>query len=232
VLLSGESGNIQKLVYSLGKLFQFLLPVFFVFFLERQFAKNIDKLQPNKNQNQITYNQLSSKLKFYYLCEGFLFGAVVFCVMFFLYYFCFSVLGGELAVGSVTHKKIVGKIIELGLIDYRLFFLFGCFYAVIHSGLEEYYWRWFVFGKLREISGIRVAIIISGLGFAAHHVILLHTFFGFSSILCPLGSIAVAIGGIYWAWLYQRSNNLLGAWLGHGIIDAAIFLTGYIIYSA
>ena len=26
------------------------------------------------------------------------------------------------------------------------------FYSAIHSGLEEYYWRWFVFGQLRQMT--------------------------------------------------------------------------------
>ena len=29
-----------------------------------------------------------------------------------------------------------------------------------------------------------------------------------------------------WAWLYHRSGSLLGPWLGHALVDAAIFV-GY-----
>ncbi|MDR1484199.1 MAG: CPBP family intramembrane metalloprotease [Planctomycetaceae bacterium] len=224
VLLSGESGGVQRLVYGAGKIFQFLIPIIFIFFLERQIVRTTDKFHSIANGDQN-----SGKFKLYYLGEGIFFGLFVFCAMFFLYCFCIGVKGGELAEGSAAHRVIVDKVSGFGLIDWRLFFLLGFFYSVIHSGLEEYYWRWFVFGKLRVICGVWTAIIISGLGFAAHHVILLHTFFGLGSVLCPLGSIAIAIGGIYWAWLYQRSGNLWGAWFGHGIIDAAIFLIGYMI---
>ena len=40
-------------------------------------------------------------------------------------------------------------------------------------------------------------------------------------------SASVAIGGAVWAWLYDRSGSLLGPWLSHILIDAAIFIIGY-----
>ncbi|MDR2762909.1 MAG: CPBP family intramembrane metalloprotease [Planctomycetaceae bacterium] len=216
-LLSGGSGEIQRLVYGVGKVFQFLIPLLWVFGIERRKVSGIVSTEKDR------------KLRMYYFFEGIGFGVVVFCAMLLLYYFYFGVAGGELSESSRAKEIIVKKMEGFGVVDWRLFFLLGIFYSVIHSGLEEYYWRWFLFGRLREICGVWLSVIISGLGFSAHHIILLQVFFGFDSVLCPLGSIAVAIGGMYWAWLYQRSGNLYGAWLGHGIIDAAIFLIGYII---
>ena len=40
------------------------------------------------------------------------------------------------------------------------------------------------------------------LGFMAHHVVLLATFFGWDSPLAYLFSLAIAVGGAFWAWLY------------------------------
>ena len=38
---------------------------------------------------------------------------------------------------------------------------------------------------------------------------------------------AVAVGGAFWAWLYQRSGSLAGPWLSHLVADAGIFFVGY-----
>ena len=42
--------------------------------------------------------------------------------------------------------------------------------------LEEYYWRWFLFGGLRRSMPVAAAVVLSSLAFTAHHVILLATF--------------------------------------------------------
>ncbi|MDR2172306.1 MAG: CPBP family intramembrane metalloprotease [Planctomycetaceae bacterium] len=242
MLLSGEAGGVQRFVYSLGKLFQFLIPLIWIFIIERYFlsccvgSKSAAAATTSTTSTATSLSTAANnvyggggKFWIYYWVEGLIFGLVVFCGIFFLYYFWFGLDGGELGVGSVGRGVIVKKVLGFGLVDWRLFLLLGIFYSVIHSGLEEYYWRWFLFSGLRDICGVCNGIIISGLGFAAHHVILLQTFFGFNSLLCPLGSVAIFVGGIYWAWLYQRSGNIYAAWLGHGIIDAAIFSIGYII---
>ncbi|MDR2762221.1 MAG: CPBP family intramembrane metalloprotease [Planctomycetaceae bacterium] len=226
-LLSGGSGDIQRFAYGFGKLFQFLIPLIWIFFIDYRHVCG-----GGGEVGEVVAGGRDVRWRLYYFFEGIGFGVFVFLAIIFLYYFYFGVFGGELAEGSRARKVIVSKIVEFGINDWRLFLLLGIFYSAIHSGLEEYYWRWFLFGRLRDICGAGLSAIISGIGFSAHHIILLNVFFGFDSILCPLGSLAIVVGGIYWAWLYQRSGNLYGAWLGHGIIDAAIFLIGYIIFSA
>ena len=41
------------------------------------------------------------------------------------------------------------KLTALGLQSPAAFIVLGVFYALVHSLLEEYYWRWFVFARLR-----------------------------------------------------------------------------------
>jgi len=103
----------------------------------------------------------------------------------------------------------------------------GVSYALVHSLLEEYYWRWFVFRQLRLSMSLGWAIAISSLGFMAHHVILLKTYFGWESPATYLFSFAVAVGGAFWASLYERTKSLYAPWISHMLIDAAIFLIGY-----
>ena len=126
---------------------------------------------------------------------------------------------------------IQGKITEMGLDSPWKFAALGVFYSLFHSLLEEYYWRWFVFDQLKRLLPLWPAIVISALGFMAHHVLVIGTFFGYGSPLTWLLSAAVATGGLFWAWLYHRSDSLIGPWLGHLFVDAAIFAIGYDIAS-
>jgi membrane protease YdiL (CAAX protease family) len=93
--------------------------------------------------------------------------------------------------------------------------------------LEEYYWRWFVFGQLRRWIPVGAAIAVSSLAFTAHHVLVLRFYFGGFSLPTGILSLAVASGGVFWAWLYQKSGSLYGPWLSHALIDAALFLIAY-----
>jgi membrane protease YdiL (CAAX protease family) len=103
----------------------------------------------------------------------------------------------------------------------------GVFYSLVHSLLEEYYWRWFVFRQCRRHLALAPAILVSSLGFMSHHVVLLAEYFGWHSPTTYVFSLGVAIGGAVWAWLYERYSSLLGPWLSHLLIDAAIFAIGY-----
>src|SRR5262249_11228268 len=103
----------------------------------------------------------------------------------------------------------------------------GLFYSLVHSLLEEYYWRWFVYGRMRRYVSLAPAIVISSLGFMAHHVIVLATYFGWANGWTWLFAVATAVGGAFWAWLYERSGSIYGPWISHLLMDAAIFGIGY-----
>jgi uncharacterized protein len=72
---------------------------------------------------------------------------------------------------------------------------------------------------------VRAAIVVSSLGFMGHHVIVLERYL--PSPWWMLASMSVAIGGGIWAWLYESSGSLLGSWVSHLLIDAALFTIGY-----
>ena len=40
-------------------------------------------------------------------------------------------------------------------------------------------------------------------------------------------SVGIALGGAFWAWLYERTRSLYGPWLSHLLIDAALMAIGY-----
>lgn len=119
--------------------------------------------------------------------------------------------------------QIRHKATQLGILDHYV--AFALFLAVAHSGLEEYYWRWFLFGSLRSSLSLATAASIAGLAFAAHHVVVLLQYFPVP--LAILGSGAVALGGVIWCLMYERQGTLTGAWLSHALADLAVLWVGY-----
>ena len=128
---------------------------------------------------------------------------------------------------AAAAPKIHAKINQFGIDAAWKYAVLGVFYSLIHSFLEEYYWRWFVFRQLHKLLPLWTAILISALAFMGHHVIVLSQFFSELPWLAWLLSAAVAIGGVFWAWLYDRCGSLYSAWLSHLLIDAGIFWVGY-----
>ena len=138
-------------------------------------------------------------------------------------YYGFAITGSDFTNLSI---KIASRVNRLSLDNPLGYAILGGFYAVVHSFLEEYYFRWFVFGRLRELLRFAPAAIVSGLAFMAHHVIVLYVFLG-PSLHTAFLSLCIAAGGFIWAWQYERSRSLLGPWISHMIVDTGIFLVGY-----
>ena len=134
---------------------------------------------------------------------------------------------GYLGPGSPAGRAIFDKLHGFGVNRFGTYLVLASFYSLAHSGLEEYYWRWFVYGNLRRLVPWKAAVPISSLGFMCHHVILLAVYFGPRAAATWAFSLAVAAGGAFWAWSYQRTGSLAGPWLSHLLVDAGIFLVGY-----
>ncbi len=128
---------------------------------------------------------------------------------------------------EVARPQMLARVQGLGINSWWKYVALGFFYSLVHSFLEEYYFRWFVFGQLRELATFTAAMVISSLAFMAHHVIVLSQFFGWWSFAALFFSASIAIGGAAWAWLYSRSGSLAGPWISHLLVDAGIFLIGY-----
>ena len=157
------------------------------------------------------------------VAEGLALGVAVLAGMLLLYFLWLKPAGYlAAATGPITAKATA-----LGMGSPARFILGGVLLSSIHALLEEYYWRWFLFGGLRRFMPVAAAVILSSLAFTAHHVILLAVYFGGWSWATIFFSLCVAIGGAAWAWIYHRSGSLLGPWLSHLLIDAGIFVVGY-----
>jgi membrane protease YdiL (CAAX protease family) len=202
-LLDGGDSAIQQVAYTVGKVVQFGLPLFWVLWVLRRRVR-------------IGYQGAG-------VLPGALFGVLAGGGIYLLYRWW--LLPGDSLVGPIEVMR--AKVVGIGIDTQMKFALLGLGYSAVHSLLEEYYWRWFVFAQLRHRTSLLTAVLVSSLGFMAHHVIVLATYFGWDSPISYLASIGVAVGGAVWALLYERTGSLYGGWLSHCLVDAAIFLVGF-----
>lgn len=193
----------QQGAYLVGKIVQFALPVVWVFAFEK--------------------NRFSWRLSRSGIGLGIASGLAIMLATLGGYSFVLKPLDFFHEAEPAIRAKVQG----MGVDSSVAFAAMGLFYSLMHSGLEEYYWRWFVFRRLRAVTPLAFAVIVSSLGFMAHHVLVLATFFGNASPATYLFSLGVAVGGVIWSLLYERSKSLLGPWISHALVDAGIFLVGY-----
>ena len=125
----------------------------------------------------------------------------------------------------VHHEAVREKLMNLGLQSPAIYVIFGACLALFHSLLEEYFWRWYVFGRLSQFISEPPAIFLAGLAFALHHYVALGAYF--PVWLVALLGTSVGVGGGFWCWLYRRQGTLVGAWVSHMLVDVAILYIGY-----
>ncbi len=205
-LLHGTAEGLQQRAYAILKSVQFAMPVAAVWFCARRELWNVRFRGP-----------------------GLLLGAAFGLAVAVLIHLVFGMFIEGTPSGERLCAMILEKVQGMGLASHIKFILLGCFYAIVHAGLEEYYWRWFVFRWARRMMPIWSANLVSSAGFMLHHILLLGFFFGFGQWPTWVFSLAIAVGGIVWAWLYQRTNNLSAIWLSHALVDAGIFSLGYLV---
>jgi len=117
-----------------------------------------------------------------------------------------------------------------GLATPALFLLGALYWCTINSILEEYFWRWFIGERLRDVLprgtfGDLVSAVGSALLFTAHHVIALAMLV--DARTTALASVGVFIGGLTWSLLYLRYRNVYAGWVSHVYADVIIFYLGY-----
>ena len=108
-----------------------------------------------------------------------------------------------------------------------LYLPFVAYLTLVNSLLEEYVWRWFVFRQCERLVGGWMAVICSAAFFTIHHVIALKAQTGWTTTL--LASSGVFIGGAVWSWCYLKYNSIWPGYVSHIIVDATIFVIGWLL---
>jgi CAAX protease family protein len=211
VALDGAAAAAQQMAYGIGKAIQFALPALWVCCVQQR--------------GRFAVSKTLQAPPLWSLLGGALFGLLIGAAMI-AFYFALQPMG----LFDESASAVRTKVQSFGAGSSGRFLLLAIFYSAVHSVLEEYYWRWFVFGQLRRGCLLPIAIGIGSIAFAAHHVLVLGHYFGYlvpTAAFTWLFTLAIVIGGAFWAWLYQASRSLGGPCLSHALVDAAIFAVGW-----
>ena len=205
----GTSGSVAQALYTATKVFTVVWPVFVLFALEGHRGWRIVPLR------------MTGRALGVGLCSGAIMAVLVLAAS-------WSPLGEVLAA---ARPQVQARAASLGLL--RHYVWFAVFLSVVHSAIEEYYWRWFVFGRLRRLIGDdgkvglrrHIPSVLAAMSFAAHHVVVVSAFAGLSWGI--VGGAVVMCAGLVWNSHYARQGTLVGAWVSHAMVDAAIMGVGY-----
>ena len=216
-LLSTAAPAMQQAAYAIGKALQFALPGWGWRFRRTNSSVVAVTAQGASSDSWAKPDYKRS------LLWGLVTGLAIASTALVVYHFVLEPSG--LMAGPTEQAR--AKLKEAGLDSLPVFLAVALFYSLCHSGLEEYYWRWFVFRHLTLRWSETAATVVSSLGFMAHHVLVLARYFGWGSPLTYGLALSVAIGGVIWAVMYRRFGTLVGPWLSHAFVDAAIFAIAY-----
>ncbi len=219
--LDHSDSYIQQTAYGIGKAVQFGFPVIWIWCWHR--TKLMRHADSTQTQLSIEAARSSGRLR-YAILTGIIFGLLVVASMFAIYFLLIA--NSEISPALIAMVK--EKVLDLGIDSVWKYAALGAFYALCHSFLEEYYWRWFVFDLLQKFVSTPVAMVVSSLGFMAHHIVLLGFFFNWQWMTYVL-SFCIAIGGVFWAWQFHQTGKLRSSWISHMIVDAGIFALGYFL---
>lgn len=122
-----------------------------------------------------------------------------------------------------ARPQILAKVQSLSIQQH--FLIFGILLSTVHSLIEEYYWRWFVFNQLTTHTTTIRAAFFASFAFAAHHYIILGALFPLW--LTALLGTTIAIAGLIWCWLLQKQKSIVAPWLPHIAADLAIIYIAY-----
>jgi membrane protease YdiL (CAAX protease family) len=203
ILLENAAPLVQQVAYATGKVVMVLPAVWFCLVEGGQFHWRLPRP--------------------FEIRDGLAFGIIVFLGMLVIY---FGLLKPS-RILDLAAPVIQQKLLGFGMVTTVRFVAFAIVISLLHSALEEYYWRWFVFGKLGERIPATWAAIIASAAFTGHHIVILGRYFGWLNPAQWLFSLAVFLGGVIWCAMYHRSRSLYGPWISHALIDAAIFVVGY-----
>ena len=126
--------------------------------------------------------------------------------------------------GLLDCASFADKMAEVGLGSLPAYMGGAAYWILVNSVLEEYAWRWFVYGKCEALFHPAVAVAVSALFFSLHHFIALQAFCAAPvAVACSVG---VLLGGATWSFMYLRYRSIWPGYLSHAVVDLCVFGIG------
>jgi membrane protease YdiL (CAAX protease family) len=140
--------------------------------------------------------------------------------------YAFFIKGSPWLDGSA--EKISEVMKSFGVTSIATYCALGLFISFGNSLVEEYYWRWFLFGQMKRFLSFPIAALISSLGFAGHHFIFLINNLSSAPVaFLAFLTVSIVIGGIMWCYQYHLFKSITAPFISHIIIDLGLIVLGY-----
>ena len=136
------------------------------------------------------------------------------------------ILGGYYAIfrSIIQPDFLVDKLRELGLLDY--YWAMAVVVSFWNALFEEYYWRGFLLGELRDrLAGRTALVVLMGGLFGLHHIFAL-LWLGDGWLIAMAVGVTM-IAGAAWALLRIRGGSIIDCYISHMMADLAIMWIGY-----
>lgn len=157
---------------------------------------------------------------------------MLFCFLFTLLAY-FFVLKNMPFVDTIR-MQILDNLTRLRVQNLKSFIMLALAISIIHSFLEEYYWRGFVdklFIKIFPNLNRYFIYLLGAFLFTLHHLILIYKFLGPSANLASVlfFGFFVFAPGFVWSYQTDKYKSVYPAWLGHIGADLGLMLVALLI---
>lgn len=118
---------------------------------------------------------------------------------------------------------------QVNLLTHTDFWILAIYMTIVNPVLEEYFWRGYLYEQLKSVMPTILAVLVSSFFFGLWHYVIIQHFFA-PAWHIPL-TMLVMLGGVIFAWLYER-NGIFDAILAHGLAaDLPVMLVVYHVMS-
>lgn len=113
-------------------------------------------------------------------------------------------------------------------INFTNLIFIGLYIIILNSVLEEYFWRGFLFNKLKNLIKPWQAYLITSLAFSFHHVMFYYNWFNLGFfLLVTFGLTAYALIVNY---VFHKYSDLFSCWYVHIFADVAQIFIAFKIF--
>lgn len=91
---------------------------------------------------------------------------------------------------------------------------------LLNPVLEEVYWRGYIFEKIRSKGSALSAILVTAAFYTLYHILTVMQIFEIAYTLVAV--IPVAIAGLFWGYVRERTGSITATIIGHGLGDLGI----------
>lgn len=136
------------------------------------------------------------------------------------------ILGGYYAIfrSIIQPDLLVDKLRKFGALDH--YWAMAVVFSFWNALFEEYYWRGFLLGELRDrLAGRTALVVLMGGLFGLHHIFAL-LWLGDGWLIAMAVGVTM-IAGAAWALLRIRGGSIIDCYISHMMADLAIMWIGY-----